>query len=332
MENGSPRRLPSGEALILRTARRAVAAEIAALEALLPTFGEAFAKTVDRLHARSGRLVVGGVGKSALVAQKIAATLTSTGTPASFLHASDALHGDVGIVRPGDEVLLLSKSGETAEVCALARVLAAAGHRLTAVTARADSTLARLAADVLLTPVPREADAHDLAPTASAVAQMALGDALATALSALRGDTPADFARFHPGGSLGTRLTLTLGELAARNERPRVSAKAPLQDVVVEMTGKRLGATAVVDERGGLVGLITDGDLRRALGSGRAVLRLSAKHLMTPAPYTMAPHQLATEGLALLRARDLNHVVLAEADGTYAGIVHLHDFVREGLD
>ena len=331
MEEGSPRSPSSAEALILRTAHAALAAEVAALEALRPTLGGAFAKTVARLHALPGRLVVGGVGKSALVARKIAATLTSTGTPASFLHASDALHGDIGIVRPGDEALLLSKSGETAEVCALARVLAAHGHPLTAVTARADSTLARLAHDVLLTPVAREADAHDLAPTASTAAQMTLGDALAAALSALRGDTPDDFARYHPHGALGTRLTLTLGELAARNERPAVRAKAPLQDVVVEMTGKRLGATAVVGEGDRLIGLITDGDLRRALGSGRAVLRLTAKQLMTPSPHTMRGDRLATEGLALLRARDLNHVVLVDEGSTYAGIVHLHDFVREGL-
>ena len=334
MADGSPRSRPSDGALILRAAHHTLAHEIAALEALRGGLGEAFAKTVARLRdvTTHGRLVVAGVGKSALVARKVAATLTSTGTPASFLHAGDALHGDVGIVRRGDEVLCLSKSGETAEACALARVLAAHGHPLTAVTARADSTLARLAHDVLLTPVAREADAHDLAPTASAVAQMALGDALATALSALRGDTPADFARYHPHGALGTRLTLTLGELAARNQRPRVPADAPLQAVVVEMTGKRLGATAVVGERGEVVGLITDGDLRRALGSGRAVLRLTAEQLMTPAPYTMPPGRLATEGLALLRARDLNHVVLVEADGAYGGIVHLHDFVREGLD
>ena len=322
----------SQDALILDTARRAIAHEIAALESLLPTLGGAFAKTCRTLAAARGRLIVAGVGKSALVAQKVAATLTSTGTPAHFLHASDALHGDVGVVQDGDHALLFSRSGETAEVLALARVLVRDGRPFTAVTARPDATLARLADATLLTPHAREADAHDLAPTASTTAQMALGDALAAALSALRDFRPADFARLHPHGALGTRLTLTLGQLAARNERPRVLAKAPLQDVVVEMTGKRLGATAVVDERDHIIGLITDGDLRRALGSGRSVLRLTAKQLMTPAPRTLRPDRLATEGLALLRRHDFNHVVLAEEDGAYVGLVHLHDFVREGLE
>ena len=302
------------------------------MQALGPVVaGAAFAKTVLRLRGAAGRLAVAGVGKSALVARKIAATLTSTGTPATFLHAGDALHGDLGVVQPGDMVLCLSNSGETPEACALARALRQAGHPLVAVTSRAESTLAALATDVLLLSPTPEADAHGLAPTASTTAQMALGDLLAAALSALRGDTPADFARYHPHGTIGTRLTLTLGQLAARNQRPSVAATASLQDVVVEMTGKRLGATVVVDGAKRVVGLITDGDLRRALGSGKSVLRLSAKQLMTPQPHTMPAGRLAAEGLELLRARDFNHVILENDDGTYAGLVHLHDFIREGL-
>ncbi len=320
----------SNTTLIFDTARRTLAIEIQTLTDLRDSLDEAFAKTIQHLRSVRGRIVVTGVGKSALVAQKIAATFNSTGTPAMYMHAGDALHGDLGMVQEGDTILCLSKSGETEEVCAMLPTLRQLGHPLIAMVARANSTLAREADYLLLTPVTTEADPHNLAPTASAIAQMAMGDALAATLGALRGFGPADFAKFHPGGALGRRLTLTLGDLASHNERPRVLAEAPLPEVILEMTNKRLGATAVVDEQGLLLGLITDGDLRRAIGKGREVLRLSAKQLMTAGPRTLAPQQLATEGLAMIEAHGFNHVVLAE-EGRYAGLVHLHDFVRVGM-
>ena len=331
----------SDDRLILDTARRALAIEAATLAGLADVVDEAFCAVVRALRDAPGRVVVTGVGKSALVARKVAATLNSTGTPALFLHAADALHGDLGMVQPADLALALSRSGETAELRALAPLLRARARGLVAVVARGDSTLARVADHVLVTPVAREADAHDLAPTASALAQMAVGDALAVALAALRGFTRDDFARHHPGGALGKRLTLTLAELAAHNQRPHIPPGAPLDRVVTSMTGGRLGATVVVerdgeahagDAAGRVAGLITDGDLRRALARGTEVLRLAARDVMTPSPATLPPDALAADGLALLRRRGFNHVVLADAEGgAYRGLVHLHDFVRGGL-
>lgn len=321
----------SHDRLILDSARRALAIEAETLAGLGPCVDATFAAAARALFAAEGRVVATGIGKSALVARKAAATLNSTGTPALFLHAADAVHGDLGMAQPGDCVLAFSRSGETAELKALAPLLRGRGHVVVAVVARADSSLARHADHVIVTPVAREADAHDLAPTASAVAHVAIADALAVALAALRGFTPDDFARYHPGGALGKRLTLTLADLAAHNLVPSVPASAPFQQVVTSMTGGRLGATVVVDAAGAVEGLVTDGDLRRALARGLEVVRLTAADVMTADPETLSPEELAVTGLDLLQRRGFNHVVLAGAAGGYAGIVHLHDFVREGL-
>ena len=322
----------SEEGLIFDTARRTIALEAETLTALGDALDADFAAVVRLIAGGAGRVVVAGVGKSALVAQKIAATLNSTGTPALFLHAADATHGDLGMVQPGDVVVCLSKSGETAEVRALAPLVRARGNALVAVVARRDCFLAHRADHVLVTPIAREADPHGLAPTASAVAQMALGDALAAALVAVRGFTPEDFARLHPGGALGRRLTLTLADLACRNACPRVGPDAPLDAVINEMTARRLGATVVEEPGTGRpAGIITDGDLRRMLARGVEVVRLSAKQIMTPAPTTMSADALAAAGLQLIEERGFNHLVLVDADGRYVGLVHLHDFVREGI-
>ena len=321
----------SDDRLIFDTARRTLAIEAETLSGLRHAVDDTFCAVVRALHGAGGRVVVTGIGKSALVGQKVAATFNSTGTPALFMHAADAIHGDLGMIQAGDHVLALSRSGETAELRALVPLLRRLGHPLTAVVASAESFLAQRADFAIVTPVRREADPHDLAPTASALAQMAIGDALASALLALRGFSARDFAAFHPGGALGKQLYLTLADLACRNECPRVAPDAPLHAVVVEMTGKRLGATAVVDAADRLVGLVTDGDLRRALARGVEAIRLTAAELMTPEPTALPPDTLAAEGLAVLRERNFNHLLLADAEGGYVGIVHLHDFVREGL-
>ncbi len=317
--------------MILDSARRTLGIEAAALSALAQSLPAGLTAAVELILGSSGRVIVTGVGKSALVAQKIAATLSSTGTPAAFLHAADALHGDLGMLMAGDVVMCLSKSGETAELRSLLPLLRDLGYPTIALVNRADSYLAQQATHALVTPIICEADAHDLAPTTSAVVQMAIGDAIASALADLRAFSPADFARFHPGGTLGRKLTLTLADLASRNPKPQVLAEAALQEVIVEMTGKRLGAAVVVDADERVIGLITDGDLRRAIGKGMGILRLSAKQLMTPQPATLRPDQMASEGLRLLEQKGFNHVVLADADGRYVGLVHLHDFLREGL-
>ena len=322
----------SDQRLILDTARRTLAIELETLQALRDSINTSFAEVVSLVQHCGGRVVVTGVGKSALVAQKIAATLNSTGTPALFMHGADAIHGDLGMVQPNDIVIALSKSGETSEMRALLPLVRRLGNKIVAMVSKPESYLAMQADYVLLTPVQKEADLHNLAPTASAISQMAMGDALATSLTALRGFKPEDFAQFHPGGSLGKRLFMRLGDLGCRNECPSVSPDANLEQVVVEMTTKRLGATAVVDGDQKLIGIITDGDLRRALGRGVEVVRLSAKQLMSPSPRSLNDSELAVQGLELLQKHNISQLLLVDAEEKYSGMVHIHDFVREGLE
>ena len=321
----------SDERLIFDTARRTLAIEAETLAKLRDSLDEHFVEVVRLIANSRGRLVITGVGKSALVAQKLTATFNSTGTPALFMHAADAIHGDLGMILPDDLVLALSKSGETSELKALLPLVRQRGNTLIAMVASAESFLALQGDYLLLTPVEREADPHNLAPTASALAQMAMGDAVASALAAVRGFGPGDFARLHPGGLLGKRLTMQLADLGCKNACPQVTPEASLEQVVLEISNKRLGATAVVDGAGSLLGIITDGDLRRAIGRGVEVLRLSAKQLMTASPRTIQQDALATVGLELLQRHDINHLLLTDAQGRYTGMVHLHDFVREGL-
>ena len=317
---------------ILRVARKTLEIEAATLLALTGSLDDTFAACVEHLYASTGRLVVSGVGKTALVARKIVATLNSTGTPALFLHAADAIHGDIGMVRPEDSVLVLSKSGETAEIEMLALLVRQSGNPLIAMVSRTDCRLAALADHVLLTPVAREADPNDLAPTASTTAQMALGDALAMALLALRGFTADDFARYHPGGSLGKQLYLTVADLFAKNEAPAVATTDPLRVILLEMTSKRLGATAVLYPGSRLLaGVITDGDLRRMLNGNPDLERLTAAEIMTADPITIRAKVPAIKALAVLRERNINQLIVTGKAGDYRGVVHLHDFIREGM-
>ena len=318
--------------LIIRTGRSTVQIEAQTLQQLAASLGEAFVRCVNLIFEGSGRVVVAGIGKTALVARKIVATLNSTGTPALFLHAADAIHGDIGMVQAGDVVLLLSKSGETAEVKMLALLARRSGNPIVAVVSRADCSLAQLADHVLLTPVAREADPNDLAPTASTTAQMALGDALATALLALRGFRPEDFARFHPGGSLGKQLYLRVSDLYPTNAAPAVYTNSPLREILLEMTSKRLGATAVLyPESRLLAGVITDGDLRRMLSGNPDLEAVTADEIMTADPVTVDPATLAIKALERLRSRNISQLVVAGRAGEYLGFLHLHDLVREGL-
>lgn len=289
-----------------------------------------FVKCVELLHDCKGRVVVTGIGKSAIIAQKIVATFNSTGTPALFMHAADAIHGDLGMVRPDDVALCISKSGGTPEVKVLAPLLKNLCRSLVGMVANADSFLAKQSDIVLLTPIDQEADPNNLAPTASTIVQMAMGDALATCLLSLRGFTHHDFARYHPGGALGKQLYLRISDIYPLNERPAVSANDGLRKVILEMTSKRLGVTAVLDSEGLLAGIITDGDLRRMLTTREDVSHLSAKDIMTQAPKTVAPSELAMKALEMLRANSITQLVVADG-GRYLGIVHLHDLVREGI-
>ncbi len=317
---------------ILAAAQRTIRIEADALNALADSLDDTtdFRACVETIHRSPGRLVLTGIGKSAIVAQKIVATLNSTGQPALFLHAADAIHGDLGMIQPGDVVLCLSKSGESAEIKVLVPLVKNFGNCLIAMTANRASTLARQADYVLWTPVDHEADPNNLAPTVSTTAQMALGDALAVALLALRGFTPEDFAKFHPGGALGKQLYLRVGELCALHERPVVAPEATLQEVILEISSKRLGATAVLDAGGALLGVVTDGDLRRMLQRSAGFSDITARHIMTPNPKTIGPDALAVSALALMRQYSITQLLVVDND-QYLGIVHLHDLVREGL-
>lgn len=317
---------------ILAAAQRTIRIEAEALRALAESLDDSsdFRACVETIHRSPGRLVITGIGKSAIVAQKIVATLNSTGQPALFLHAADAIHGDLGMVQPGDVVLCLSKSGESAEIKVLAPLVKNFGNSLIAMTANRQSALARQADFVLWTPVEHEADPNNLAPTVSTTAQMALGDALAVALLALRGFTPEDFAKFHPGGALGKQLYLRVRELYALHERPAVSPDATLQEVILEISSKRLGATAVLDACGALLGVVTDGDLRRMLQRGADFSGMTAGQIMTSNPKTIEPDALAVDALARMRQHAITQLLVLEND-QYLGIVHLHDLVREGI-
>lgn len=311
-------------------ARRTLAIEADTIHGLVKHIDVGFVEAVETIFRRKGRLIVTGIGKSAIIAQKLVATFNSTGTPAMFMHAADAIHGDLGMIQAEDTVLCLSKSGATSEIKVLIPLLRNTEVPIIGIVSQLASYLAKQADHVIYVPVAQEADPNNLAPTASTTAQLAMGDAIATSLLALRGFTPQDFAQFHPGGILGKQLYLRVRDLYTNNERPMVKATAPLQKIIVEMTSKRLGVTAVVDEQQKLLGIITDGDLRRMLESGKDTAVICAADIMTSNPKTVSSEMLAVKALAILRTHSITQI-LVEEDGHYLGVVHLHDLIREGL-
>lgn len=317
---------------ILEIARKTLRIEADTLLALADSLDDStdFEACVAAIGLGTGRLVLTGIGKSAIVAQKISATLNSTGTPALFLHAADAIHGDLGMIQPGDFVLCLSKSGETPEIAVLAPLVKNFGNPLIAMTANKESTLAKLADFLLWTPIAQEADPNNLAPTSSTTAQMALGDALAIALLARKGFSASDFAKFHPGGALGKQLYLRVRDLCRLHEAPAVYADAGLTQVILEISSKRLGATAVLDGQGLVMGIITDGDLRRMLQQGSDLSRLKAADILNPNPKTIEADAMAVDALAQLRHHSISQLLVRE-NGAYMGMIHLHDLIREGL-
>ena len=318
---------------ILDIARRTIRLEAEALLALAESLDDSsdFQRLVEDVSASPGsRLVITGIGKSAIVAQKISATLNSTGTPALFLHAADAIHGDLGMVQAADFVICLSKSGETPEIKVLAPLVKNFGNPLVAITANRQSSLARLADYLLYTPIEQEADPNNLAPTTSTTAQMALGDALAVALLSHKGFGTQDFAKFHPGGALGKQLYLRVQDLYLLHERPVVDPEASLPEVILEISSKRLGATAVVGPADELLGVITDGDLRRMLQRGGDLNALKARDILNRAAKSVSPDTLAVSALALMREHSISQLLVVE-NGRFLGIVHLHDLLREGL-
>lgn len=303
--------------------------ELEAIHGLKNHIDGSFVLAVETILQATGRTVVTGIGKSANIAAKIVSTFNSTGTQAMFMHAADAVHGDLGMIRSDDVVICLSKSGNTPEIKVLAPLLKLLGNKLIAVVGNKDSYLAQQADIVLDTTVLREACPNNLAPTSSTTAQLVLGDALAIALLECRGFTAGDFARYHPGGALGKRLYLRVGDLYSGNEKPDVKPDTGLRDVILEISSKRLGCTAVTSQ-GMLVGIITDGDLRRMLQSNLPLTGLRARDIMTAHPAIIAPTQLVSDALDVMRSKNITQLPVVD-DGKYLGIIHLHDILKEGI-
>jgi arabinose-5-phosphate isomerase len=316
---------------ILDLAREVLTIEAEGLTTLIAKLDVSFVKAVDLIYQAKGRVIVTGVGKSGIVARKIVATFNSTGTPALFLHPVEAMHGDLGMVSAQDVVLALSNSGETRELTILIPSLERLKAPLIVLTGRPGSTLGRLARVAIDTGVPREACPLGLAPTASTTAMLAMGDALAVALLTKRGFQAADFQRFHPGGSLGERLSLAISEVMLTGERvPRTPLSHTLSQAIAEIDAKRLGVTLVVDSRGILQGIITDGDLRRALKKWGGVLDKKVKEVMTPKPRHIGPGALASQALELMEHHAITVLPVVDETQKVLGIVHLHDLLGRG--
>ena len=314
---------------IIQLAYQIIDNELNAINGLKDRLDDDFAKTVDLMLENKGNLVFSGIGKSAIIAQKIVATMNSTGTNAVFMHAADAIHGDLGIVREGDIVVILSKSGETPEIKMLVPLIKLRGNKIVAMVGNRQSYLASQADFVLDVTVDEEAIPGSLAPTSSTTAQLVMGDALALILMRCRGFSTADFAKFHPGGALGKQLYLRVKDLYVRNERPEVGPNDSLTQVIIEMTGKRLGATAV-SENGQLLGIITDGDLRRMLLKYPDIEQVKAAQIMTSNPKTIDDEALVVDALHKMRENSITQLPVMH-EGKYMGIIHLHDILKEGI-
>jgi arabinose-5-phosphate isomerase len=318
---------------ILKRAVLTLNMESEAIHNLARTLDSKFVDVVELILNSTGRVVITGVGKSADVGRKIVATLNSTGSPAMFVHAGDAVHGDLGGIQKGDIVICLSKSGNSAEIAALVPLLKAQSHPIIAVTGVEDSNLANHADIVLLAGVDPEACPYDLAPTTSTAVQMALGDALALCLMEVKGFDENDFAKFHPGGTLGKKLTITLADLCEKGRTPKVKTDASLQDILLSMTEGRYGATAVIESLNGddkIVGIITDGDLRRAL-EGDLSSKTMASSIMNSTPLSLSSSELAAKAARLIKERNISQILVLNEAGGYMGMVHIHDLVKEGL-
>ncbi|TXN35129.1 KpsF/GutQ family sugar-phosphate isomerase [Flagellimonas hymeniacidonis] len=314
---------------ILSIAKRTIETESKAIQNLVNLLDEQFAHAVQHILASQGRVVVSGVGKSAIIASKIVATLNSTGTPAIFMHAADAIHGDLGTIQENDVVVCISKSGNTPEIKALLPLIKIGKNKLIGITGNMDSMLAKQADWAISTFVEKEACPNNLAPTTSTSAQLAMGDALAISLLELRGFSSADFAKYHPGGALGKKLYLRVADIVVNNQKPQVDIDSSVKEVIVEISEKMLGVTAVMD-KDTLVGIVTDGDIRRMLSKYDNISGLTAKDIMTSNPKTIAVDTLAVNALKMLQEKGISQLLAFENE-QYAGIVHIHNLINEGI-
>ncbi len=315
---------------IIQKAKETIKIEADSIQNLANYINEDFEKVVTLIFESKGRLIVSGIGKSAIVAQKIVATLNSTGTPSLFMHAADAIHGDLGMIQEDDVVMLISKSGESPEIKMLVPLIKNFGNPLVSIVGDPNSFLAQHSRFFMNTYVAVEACPNNLAPTSSTTAQMVMGDALAVALMELNNFTGKDFAKYHPGGNLGKRLYLRVADLCKNNLIPKVLPDASLKEVIMEITSKRLGVTAVVTAENKLMGIITDGDLRRMLEKSNVIDNIKAADILSLSPKFIHSDALAVESLNLMKQYDISQLIVAD-DGFYVGILHIHDLIREGI-
>jgi len=315
---------------IISSAARTLDLQAEAIRSLKVSVNEDFAGIVRTIAACSGRLVISGIGKSAIISQKIVATFNSTGTPAIFMHAADAIHGDLGIVQKDDIVIIISKSGNSPEIKMLAPLVKNMGNMLIGMVGDVSSFLALQSDKILDTTVSQEACPNNLAPTTSTTAQMVMGDAVAICLMELKGFKTDDFARYHPGGALGKKLFLRVADLITMNAKPSVIPETGMKEVIIEITRNRLGTVAVVNKKNEIIGIITDGDIRRMMEKYPSIEGLKASDVMGVSPHSIASEALAAEALNIMRQNNISQLLVTD-NGNYNGIIHLHDIIREGI-
>lgn len=314
---------------ILDTAKNTLLSESESIKKLINYLTEDFEKAVEAIFHCKGRIIVTGIGKSALIGAKIVATFNSTGTPSIYMHAAEAMHGDLGLIQPGDCIICISNSGNSPEIKVLAPILKRHDNKLIAITANENSFLAKSSDYILLSKVDGEAELNNLAPLNSTTAQLVLGDALAACLIELRQFTAEDFAMYHPGGALGKKLLLLVRNILKSENKPSVSPESSIQDVIVEISEKRLGVTAVV-ENDKLIGIITDGDLRRMLQKSNSLNDYKAKDIMSVNPKHIDSNEHVSKALSLLEDNSITQLLVTQ-DDKYVGVIHLHDILKEGI-
>lgn len=315
---------------IKQVALQTIDIQVQTIKGLTASIDEQFENAVNAIYDCSGRLVVTGIGKSAIIGQKIVATLNSTGTPAIFMHAADAVHGDLGMIREDDIVLCISKSGESPEIKVLLPFVKSYSNQVIAIVSNSTSYLATHADHRIVIPIEAEADPNNLAPTSSTTAQMVIGDAIAVTLLYKRGFTPDHFAKFHPGGSLGKQLYTKVSDLMMSDNLPRVRQHDKIRSIILSITSGMKGLTAVIDDSDSISGIITDGDLRRMLEQKDDLTEIIASDIMNTSPKTISHHMLAVDALQVMREHSISQLLVV-ADNKYAGVLHLHDLVREGI-
>jgi len=311
-------------------AKNALVIETKAVAGLEKFIDDQFVAAVQAVMQSKGRFIVSGIGKSAIIAQKIVATCNSTGTPAIYLHAADAIHGDSGMIGPEEVVMIISKSGESPEIKLLVDLIAHFGNPLIAMVGNLDSYLAKATQLVVNTTVDQEACIHNLAPTSSTTAQMVMGDLMAITLMELRGFKSNEFAKFHPGGNLGKKLTLTAGAIAKQNTQPSVHPLTSVKEVIIAISKSRMGATVVLDDSANIIGMITDGDIRRMLEQHNSIQELKAADILHKQPITISSNTLAIEAFDLMKSHDISQLIIAD-EGQYKGMIHIHDLMKEGI-